>query len=54
MEVSGDDNHEICIEWVDYFSNLGRYIRELAVDRCHQTLKDRAGRENIRDGDYEP
>ncbi|KAG0636578.1 hypothetical protein HOY80DRAFT_909090 [Tuber brumale] len=54
IDISPDNDHHIPIDWGDYISNLGRYIKELAADRCRQTLRDREGRVSMLDGDYQP
>ncbi|PUU81780.1 hypothetical protein B9Z19DRAFT_970611 [Tuber borchii] len=54
MELPVEGDHKVLINWDDYFSNLGINICELAAYRCRRMLKDRAGRADIRDADYEP
>ncbi|CUS14382.1 unnamed protein product [Tuber aestivum] len=54
VDISPDNDHHIPIDWGDYISNLGLYIKELAADRCRRTLRGREGRETMLDDDYEP
>ncbi|RPA90842.1 hypothetical protein L873DRAFT_1795254 [Choiromyces venosus 120613-1] len=54
IDVTFEDDHHVPCNWGLFLSNLGRYIKELAADRCRQTLIDREGRANILDRDYQP
>ena len=48
------ENDGIPIHWGDYITNLGRYIKQVAADRCHRAISNREGWVDTLDGDYKP
>ncbi|CUS08190.1 unnamed protein product [Tuber aestivum] len=54
IDIPPEDDQPILCKWGNFLNNLGRYIRELAADRCRRALIDREGRMNILDRDYQP
>jgi len=55
IEIDRDDDREISFKWDQYRILIKRKIKELAVYRCRDMLKQRARRlEGIRDRDYQP
>jgi len=53
MNIASDNEH-IPIDWGNYISNLGRYIKQVAADRCRRAVGDHEGRVDMMDRDYEP
>ena len=53
MDIFHDNDH-IPINWGNYLSNLGCYIKQVAADRCHQVIGDYKEQVDILDGDYQP
>ncbi|KAG0642804.1 hypothetical protein HOY80DRAFT_1035636 [Tuber brumale] len=54
MDVPAEHNHEIAFDWGILHQNLASYIRELAVDRCSETLTQHMDDATMEDGDYHP
>ncbi|KAH0541714.1 hypothetical protein FGG08_003806 [Glutinoglossum americanum] len=54
LDVAPENERTISFEWDDYRSLIKHKIKQLAVYRCQEMLKDRAGLTDIRDRDYQP
>ncbi|KAG0638991.1 hypothetical protein HOY80DRAFT_922168 [Tuber brumale] len=52
MDISVDNDH-IPINWADYISTLGRYIKQVAADRCRRAIRDREAQAEVLDDDHQ-
>ncbi|KAI9779347.1 MAG: hypothetical protein M1839_007455 [Geoglossum umbratile] len=54
LDISPESDCTINLNWDDYKALLRGRIKALAVFRCQMAMKERSGKENLRDQDYIP